>query len=184
MFLALVLVWLAVVTAGCGKPQPSTPPEPTGTPAFTPSGLRTPPVLPAAKAGLPDEASVVGVVVDGKARAYAIQALSSPAQHVINDLVSERPVSVTFCDKTSCAKVYAGKKPGEPLDLTVGGFYRDGLLLRYQTGMYRQETGESMQPNAPGLPFEAYPFERTTWKAWKQKHPDTEVFTGAAKENR
>lgn len=51
-----------------------------------------PPVRTAATANLPDDARVVGVVVDGKARAYLLKAMCDTSRHVLNDLLANRPV--------------------------------------------------------------------------------------------
>ena len=46
--------------------------------------------------------------------------------------------------------------------------------------LYYQESGKPFDgdPFAPPLPYADHPWERTTWKAWKQRHPETDVFVG------
>src|SRR5262245_3700545 len=83
-----VLAILAVLAAGPGclrpkrtravGPPPGAPPwVGSGGPAtpFLWPGVRTPPVRRAADAHLPDDTQVVGVVVQGRARAYALSAM-------------------------------------------------------------------------------------------------------------
>ena len=67
---------------------------------------------PADQAGLPEDAAVIGVVVDGKARAYALRSLRHLQQHVVNDLVGGVPITVAHCDVTGCTHVYASR--GDP----------------------------------------------------------------------
>lgn len=137
-------------------------------------GLVCPPPTPAAVAAakLKDTDAVIGVVVEGRPRAYVVQALSYPRTHVVDDVVAGRPVTVTYCDIKDCTRVFTGDGDG-PLDVGVGG-YDDGLLLRTNGRRYRQDSGEAMETVEP-LPFPEMGFVRTTWKEWRDAHPDTDV---------
>ncbi|HZT83132.1 MAG TPA: DUF3179 domain-containing (seleno)protein [Gemmataceae bacterium] len=163
--------------AGAGVPAPPG----GGMPAtpFVLPGLRTPPVRPGATAALAADAPVLGVSAGGKHRAYLISALSSPHRHVINDLLGDEPVTVTFCDRCQRAMVYQGRKGDGPLDLGVGGWYEGRMLLRAGNGFFFQDTGEPTTPGSgPKLPYARLPCEVTTWKFWKEAHPDSDVYTG------
>jgi hypothetical protein len=133
-----------------------------------------PPVRAAQDALLPDDDQVIGVVVEGKARAYSVRALSSMSGHIVNDLVKDVPVSVTYCNENRCTRVFTDEKRGTPLDISQAG-YRDGLILRIGQGFYEQESGKSPQTGA-SLPYPRIPHELTTWKAWKEAHPETELY--------
>jgi hypothetical protein len=166
--------------------EPASPPRPVerlpamSTPFIWP-GIDRPPTRTAAESGLPDDAVVIGVSSAGKDRAYLVTAFSGPTRHVVNDLVGGVPVSVTHCDRTDCTRVFTDPDLDVPLPLATGGLIRDHLLLRTREGFYYQETGESTIPgNDKGFPFEDHPFVRTTWKAWREKHPDTDVYVGEA----
>lgn len=135
-------------------------------------GLVRPPSAPAATVTLKDTDAVIGVVVDGRPRAYVVNALSNPRTHVVDDVVAGHPVTVTYCDRKDCTRVFTGDGDG-PLDVNVGG-YDDGLLLRINGRRYRQDSGEAMEPGEP-LPFPQMGFVRTTWKEWRDAHPDTDV---------
>jgi hypothetical protein len=144
------------------------------------SGLRQPAARAPADADLPDDAEVIGVSAGGRARAYLVKALAGlPTNHVVNDLVGGCAVTVTFCDRKGCARVYGGGRAEVPLDLGVGGYVNQGLSLRLGDAAYSQETGECVDPGGgPPLPYEQFPSERTTWKAWREAHPDTDVYVG------
>ena len=43
-----------------------------------------------------DDELVLGVVIDGKARAYSINSLTSPAREVFNDTLAGRPIAATW----------------------------------------------------------------------------------------
>jgi hypothetical protein len=100
--------------------------------------------------------------------------------HVINDVVANVPVTVTYCDKTDCARVFTDESRGQPLEIDLGGFDR-GMLLRFDGDFYRQQEGVTIRPNADDrFPFPTLPFERMTWLVWKKRHPNSRVFKGVA----
>jgi hypothetical protein len=110
---------------------------------------------------------VIGVVADGIARAYSIKAMSGMSSHVVNDVIGTTPVSVTYCDRTNCARAFTADTPGQPMSLAVGGFSDDEMLVRYQEQMYKQ--------SSPDIPLTEYECQITTWNAWLEQHPDTKV---------
>src|SRR5262249_5728336 len=133
-------------------------------------GRQTPPAVAADAAAVPDDAEVIGVYAGGHARAYLVAALSGgPTRHVVNDLLGEQPVSVTHCERTGCSRAFTGGRAGTPLELDVAGWLHKGLALRVKDKDYAQATGECLSPGGGDpLPYRAYPFLRTTWKAWRQ----------------
>jgi Protein of unknown function (DUF3179) len=177
-----IAVFAALTFLGCSPPPGAVETiggKPIGMPA-TPMitrGLRTPPTQSAAAAKLADEAKVIGVVVNGKARAYSVKAMSSMPTHVVNDLIDDAPVTVTYCDQTDCVRAFTSEKVGSPLDLQVGGFH-DELLLYDGKRFYRQENGQSENDSTVHIPYLSLPVERMTWGEWKKAHPDTNVFVG------
>jgi len=180
-----LLVALGVVLAcqGCGKGKPAKPAEPYVPPWERPTplvalGIRQPPVKAAADAGLADDVTVVGVVVGGKARAYSLPALSPMDRQIVNDLLGDVPVTITYCARTNCLRVFTAQASGRPLDVSQMGLERDGLLIKYDGETYAQATGKRFSVEGPDLPLAALKHERTTWKAWREKHPETDVYVG------
>jgi len=144
-------------------------------------GVRLPPTRAAEDADLTEDAEVIGVCVAGHARAYAIESMTFPPwRHVVNDLLGGYPVSVTYCEKRNCARVFAGESTGVPLELDVGGLTtRQGMLLRVHGINYAQGTGENIvSPVSAPIPYRHLPHARTTWAAWRKAHPDTDVYRG------
>jgi Protein of unknown function (DUF3179) len=147
---------------------------------FEMPGLRNPSALPAAAAKIADADDVIGVVVNGKPRAYWLQALRYPPWHIVNDVVVGVPVSVTFCDRTNCTRVYTDRQSSAPLDVNIGGLYGKEMVVKIGGLLYFQESGKPFEAGegAPSLPYADLPWERTTWKEWRQRHPETDVFIG------
>src|SRR5579875_3244686 len=65
---------------------------------FWAEGIRTPPALPADRADLKPEDEVLGVEMGGHARAYRLKGMLGRSDHIVNDVLGGKPVSVTFCD--------------------------------------------------------------------------------------
>jgi hypothetical protein len=133
-------------------------------------GVRTPPGVSAGAANLADDARVIGISVNERHRAYSIPALSAMTSHVVNDLVDDVPVSVTYCNQSDCARVLTSDVRGQPVDLWLGGWIGGQMSLRYHDLYYPQTSRR--------LPLLDYPFTQTSWKEWRELHPDTDVYTG------
>lgn len=177
--IAVVVIGVVVVVGATLGYRSADPPArlPEGQEHVT-AGVNRPLALPAhaAAALLRDDAPVLGVVAGGRARAYTIEAMNSVARHVVNDTLDGVPVTVTYCDRTGCARAYAGGAGGDPLGVGVLGFDR-GLILSAGGRSFRQDTGEPVGGGDP-FPYPSHPVERTTWGAWRAAHPDTDVYVG------
>jgi hypothetical protein len=153
------------------------------TPFYMP-GVRQPPTVAAARARVDDDAEVIGVRVQDHSRAYLVRALEHISQHVINDVFHGRPVSVTHCDRSGCTKVFTSDQEEGPLGIDLEGWSGEHMLLRtgddIEFQFYFQDTLQNLNPSphARPWPFREFAFERTTWKAWKQAHPDTDIYVG------
>jgi hypothetical protein len=144
------------------------------------AGVRTPQAVAAEAAGLDDAEEVVGVVVNGAARAYRLGALRDPRRHVVNDLVGGAPVSVAYCDLTGCIRTYTG--PGaEPLRVGIAGLRDGGLVVKLDGVYYDHQSGRVVEgpPGAAPLPLDRVPWTRTTWGRWRREHPATDVSVGS-----
>ena len=156
-------------------------PVPPGT-WFRPEaeGVRMPPAVAAEAAKLDDAEEVVGVVVNGAARAYRLAALRDPRHHVVNDLVGGAPMSVAYCDQTDCIRTYTG--PGAaPLRVGIAGMRDGGLVVKLDGVYYDHRSGRVVEgpPGAAPLPQDRVPWTRTTWGRWRREHPATDVFVGS-----
>jgi hypothetical protein len=139
-------------------------------------GVIRPPILSAGDIGWNDEDEVIGVTVDGRSRAYLVASLGRPARHIVNDMVGPVPVSVTYCNIDRCARAFTRAGGEGPLDLSIGGLSESTSLILLADGVrFRQKT---LQPYARSGPQSAFPYQEvpvtvTTWKRWREAHPDT-----------
>jgi hypothetical protein len=138
------------------------------TPGIAP-GIRLPGSVPAEESRLADDDLVIGIEVDGICRAYSVSAMSIVTSHVVNDVVNGRPVSVSYCDRLDTARAFTSDTATEPLTVGVGGWFNSEMNIRLN-GRFYPQLSET-------IPLDDYPFEKTTWKSWREAHPDTEVVT-------
>jgi hypothetical protein len=129
--------------------------------------------------GLP----VIGIVVEGRSFAYSIPALSMPTElesvtsvydlarrHVVNQLIDDKAVTITYCDQSHCARVLAKDDQERPLEVGIGGVFGNELILCWKGKPYIQSSAE--------IPLHDHPFQRTTWGEWFSQHPDTQLYLG------
>lgn len=185
--LATFTTLVIFMTVGCAEQEPVTDPAieallnsagMMNTPFIT-EGVRLPPHVDGQLAELDPDTRIIGVVVDGQARAYSIPAMSVIQTHVINDRIAQKPISVIYCDRTDCARVVTAEDVEDTIPLFVGGFADNELLLRLNEQMYGQTSAE--------LPLTDFDFEQSTWEHWLKKHPNTQIMmtaTASAEDSR
>lgn len=134
---------------------------------------------------LPDDTMVIGLIVDGRPRAYHLGVFRSPGYCVVNDLINDIPITVTYDEPNQIVQVFTDRYRGNPLELENRG--KSGsdkqagtqkMIVSIQSSLFYQETGKPVETNDPTIkPISTYPFEKTTWKQWKDAHPNTEIYT-------
>lgn len=154
----------------------------TGLELYRP-GIANPVFVPANDGRLSADLPVIGIVVEGRSFAYSIPALSMPAnlesvtsmyelarRHVVNQLIDDMAVTVTYCDLSHCARVLAKDEQERPLEVGIGGVFGKELILCWNGKQYTQSSVD--------IPLQDHPFQRTTWGEWFAQHPDTQVYLG------
>ncbi len=148
--------------------------------AFRAPGIDRPSLSKASEVELGDEELIIGISVAGNHRAYRLMGMVEPTDHIVNDVIDGQPVSVTYCNQQDCARAFTGGRAGLPLPLSQGGLGPDGMMICVGDSEYYQQSLNAARPGvtlAP-FPFTPFPLERTTWKEWRARHPDTNVYTG------
>ncbi len=157
------------------------PPADQRFPYYAP-GVVTPATVGSHEAALADDQEIIGIEVGGKARAYSLRAMSALSRHIINDVVGDSAVSITYCDGSECIKAFGGGDRRTPLDISNVGLLDGHMLLQVANVSYIQETGEIVEAPAgtspPPFPYATIPSTRTTWGKWKARHVETDVYTG------
>jgi hypothetical protein len=118
---------------------------------------------------IPAETMVIGVEVGGSFRAYLPGGMNDMDQHVLHDDFNGEPITVTYCDKSDCARVFVrGDVAADQIHM--GGFNGVALLLLIDEKRYVQSDQE--------MPLDEYPIKRVTWFEWKTAHPETTIYVG------
>ncbi len=127
--------------------------------------------------------NVIGIVVHGHAYAYSIPALSVPTsaasfaelcsftqRHVVNHLLGDTAVSVTYCDVARSVRVLKAEHQSASLPLGVAGASRGQIVLSYDGTWYRQDSAN--------LPLADHAYEVTYWGDWVSRHPTSRIYLG------
>jgi hypothetical protein len=143
-------------------------------------GVVRPTTLAAGASGMRDDEEVIGVVIDGKARAYRLDAFRDRTRHLVNDLVGGVPVAVTYCDLTNCVRVYTDPRASAPMEIEVAGLTDGEMVMKLGGVLYFQKSGKPLKPgdSPTTIPFALLSPTRTTWKEWTHLHPETDVYVG------
>jgi hypothetical protein len=131
---------------------------------------------------LVDSDRVIGVVVDGVARAYPLRILNW--HEVVNDTVGGRPICVTYNPLCDSAVVFDRRVAGETLEFGVSGLLYNSNLLMYDRRpdsrgeslwsqlQFRAVTGPAA---AAGRKLDVVPAAVLRWADWWAAHPETTI---------
>ena len=122
-----------------------------------------------------DEDDVVGLVVDGVARAYPLRQLA--LHHIINDVVNGRAVAVTYCSACRSALAFEATHEGDRLTFGMDGAWRGAATMydRESESVWLQLSGACITGPKFGAILPWLPAPQMTWRAWRTAHPETEV---------
>jgi hypothetical protein len=114
------------------------------------------------------------IVVDGDPpRAYPIRILSY--HEVVNDVVEERPVAVTWCPICWSAVVYDRTVNGQTLTFGMSGKLADDALVMYDReteSEWKQTTGTAIGGDLEGTRLSMLSSPMVSWERFTTDHPD------------
>ncbi len=127
---------------------------------------------------LDPEDRVIGIVLNGIARAYPIAILNW--HEVANDVIAGQRIVVTFCPLCGTGMVFESNVEGQALTFGVSGLlYESDVLLydRQTESLWSQILSKGVSGEMRGKPLHALPVTHTSWRAWRQSHPESEVLS-------
>ncbi|MBI1289800.1 DUF3179 domain-containing protein [bacterium] len=137
--------------------------------------INEPRYRPAADVQLPGEGLVIGVTIGDQSRAYPLRLMTY--HHVVNDVIADKPVAVTYCVMANSAVVYTRKTPD--VQFEAGGLFGGVLALREidTERCWAQMAHVPLPEDAPSSTTLtiAAPSVITTLDRWRAQHPDTLV---------
>lgn len=145
--------------------------------------LDNPKMVTADKADfLTDEDYVLGIEVNGEARAYPTRFIWF--HHVINDMVGTPaggalPVAITYCSVCNSGALYDARLDGKPIKLDFYGLYNAVVALceRDTQTVMLQVNGRFVKGPLAGKQLPSKIVLDTTWGKWRKAHFDTLVMS-------
>ena len=119
---------------------------------------------------------VIGVVINGKARAYPLSILIW--HEIVNDELAGVPITVTFCPLCNAAVVFDRRLDGQVLDFGTTGKLRNSDLVMYdrQTeSWWQQFLGEAIVGDLLGKRLTMLPARLESFAHFKARAPKGEV---------
>jgi len=125
---------------------------------------------------LADREPVIGLSIDGDARAYPLRVLTW--HEIVNDTVGGTPVAVTYCPLCNAAIVFEATVDGQRLTFGTTGKLRRSDLVMYdrQTGTWWQQfTGRGIVGAHTGDKLTFVPARLESWGEFRDRHPGGRV---------
>jgi hypothetical protein len=122
---------------------------------------------------LADNEPVIALEIDGEARAYPLQVLTW--HEIVNDIVGEVPVAVTFCPLCNSAITFDRRFNGQVFEFGTSGLLRHSDLVMYDRTtetLWQQFTGEGIVGDLAAEQLELIPSSLIGFGDFKKAHPD------------
>ena len=119
---------------------------------------------------------VVGLSIDGDARAYPLRILTW--HEIVNDTVGGLPVAVTYCPLCNSAIVFERTVEGEVTEFGTTGKLRNSDLVMYdrQTeSWWQQFLGEAIVGERTGIRLDMVPARLESWANFTARFPEGQV---------
>lgn len=139
--------------------------------------IEQPLFLPASNPpGLDDQEPVIGFGIDGDVRAYPLRYLMW--HEVVNDVVGEVPVAVTYSPLCNTGIVFDRRVDGRALVFgTTGKLRKSGLVFydRATESWWQQYTGEAIVGALAGKRLAMVPARLESWAEFRDRAPEGQV---------
>lgn len=114
---------------------------------------------------------VIGVVIDGHAKAYPIQLIGY--HHQVVDTVGKTPVMVTYCTVCRSGRIYSPMVNGKEESFRLVGMDHFNAVFEDATtkSWWQQATGVSIAGPLKGYALKEFPSAQMTLDAWLRQHP-------------
>lgn len=120
---------------------------------------------------------VIGLVFNGKAKAYPFSALSR--QPVVNDAFEEVPLLIVFDEETTTGMIFKRKLDGKTLTFKKTSMsIKKGFFLfdDASRSVWEALAGTAIEGPMRGKKLEALPTTPSFWFGWVDHYPKTELF--------
>lgn len=135
---------------------------------------------PAAENKVAEDRLVVGIEVDGEARAYPLMFIGY--HHQVHDTVGGKDVLVTYCTVCRSGRVFSPLVEGKLERFRLVGMDSFNALLEDATtgSWWRQATGGAVTGTRKGMKLVPFPSRQVTLREWLASHPASLVMQADA----
>jgi hypothetical protein len=118
---------------------------------------------------------VIGVVINGEARAYPIQLIGY--HHQVKDTVGNTPVMITYCTVCRTGRVYSPIVNGKPEKFRLVGMDHFNAMFEDATtkSWWQQATGVAIAGPLKGTHLEEIPSHQASLSSWLRSHPNSTI---------
>ena len=127
---------------------------------------------------LTKEEKVLGVYLNGLAKAYPVKILNW--HEVVNDSFGDTTVAVTFCPLCGSGLSFLAEIEGQKRTFGVSGLlYNSDVLLydRESESLWSQLMGKAISGPASGTSLQSLATEFISWGEWRSRHPHSLVLS-------
>lgn len=125
---------------------------------------------------LVDTEPVIGLSINGEAKAYPIRVLTW--HEIVNDRIGGVPVAVTYCPLCNSSIVFERVVDGKAVTFGTTGKLKDSNLIMYDRGgdnWWQQFTGEAIAGEATGKKLKLVPSRLQSFAEFKAENPNGTV---------
>ena len=129
---------------------------------------------------LDDREPVIAFDLDGDARAYPLQILMF--HEIVNDVVADVPVVITYCPLCNSAVVFDRRLDGVTYDFGTSGYLRKSDLVmwdRQTESWWQQITGEAIVGELAGNRLTFLPTTIVSYTDFRAEYPEGEVLSNS-----
>ena len=114
---------------------------------------------------------VIGVVINGEAKAYPIQVIGY--HHQVRDSIGNTPIMVTYCTVCRTGRVYSPEVNGKLEKFRLVGMDHFNAMFEDATtkSWWMQATGVAITGPLKGTALKVIPSQQVTWASWVRDHP-------------
>jgi len=120
-----------------------------------------------------DKEPILALVMGDIAKAYPLKMMIR--HEVVNEMINDTPVAVTFCPLTLSAAVFNREVNGQTFDFGTSGLVRKSNFLiwdRQTETLWQQLTGRAIVGDLNNTQLTRIPALVTSWKDFKESYPD------------
>jgi hypothetical protein len=118
---------------------------------------------------------VIGVELNGEAKAYPIEIIGY--HHQVQDTIGGTPVMITYCTVCRTGRVFSPFVNGKKENFRLVGMDHFNAMFEDITtkSWWRQVTGEAIAGQLKGSSLKEIPSQQTTLAVWLRAHPDSKI---------